>query len=116
MRDNEAEIKKGNKRAELAINMLAYQIKKFIGAYTAAMGGVDAIVFTGGIGENDASVREKVMTGLEYLGIDFNFDYNRTMPRGTVELISNSNSKVKVYRIPTDEELVIARDTMALSK
>ena len=116
MRDNEAEINKGNKRAQLAIDMLAYQIKKFIGAYTAAMNGVDAIVFTGGIGENDASVREKVMTGLDYLGIDFNFEYNKTMPRGTVELLSNNNSKVKVYRIPTDEELVIARDTMALSK
>ena len=115
MRDNEAEIAKGNTRAMLAVNMLAYQIKKFIGAYTAAMGGVDAVVFTGGIGENDAILREKVMTGLEYLGINFDFEKNKSVPRGTTEQISKPNSKVVVYRIPTDEELVIARDTKALS-
>lgn len=116
MRDNEAEMAKGNQRAFLAVDMLAYQIKKFIGAYMVAMGGVDAIVFTGGIGENDANLREKVMKGLENFGIEFNFEYNKTMPRGTVELVSKDTSKVKVYRIPTNEELVIARDTMALSK
>lgn len=114
MRDNDAEIAKGNKRAALAYEMLAYQIKKFIGAYTAAMGGVDAIVFTGGVGENDAILRENVLTGLEYLGIELNKEYNKTMPRGTTEEISTKSSKVKVYRIPTDEELVIARDAVAL--
>ena len=114
MRDNDAEIAKGNKRAALAYEMLAYQIKKFIGAYTAAMGGVDAIVFTGGVGENDAVLRENVLTGLEYLGVELNKEYNKTMPRGTTEEISTKTSKVKVYRIPTDEELVIARDAVAL--
>ena len=116
MRDNEAEIAKGNKRAVLAVEMLAYQIKKFIGAYAAAMNGVDAIVFTGGIGENDATLREKVMTGLDFLGIDFNFEYNRNAARGTTVEFSTTNSKVKVFRIPTDEELVIARDTKRLSQ
>ena len=114
MRDNDAEMAKGNKRAILAYEMLAYQIKKFIGAYTAVMGGVDAIVFTGGVGENDAILREKVLTGLEYLGVELNKEHNKTMPRGTTQEISTPNSKVKVYRIPTDEELVIARDAVAL--
>lgn len=114
MRDNEAEIAKGNERAILAYEMLAYQIKKFIGAYTAVMGGVDAIVFTGGVGENDAILREKVLSGLEYLGVEIDKEYNKSMPRGTTETISTANSKVKVYRIPTDEELVIARDAVAL--
>lgn len=114
MRDNDAEIAKGNKRAILVYEMLAYQIKKFIGAYTAAMGGVDAIVFTGGVGENDAVLRENVLSGLEYLGVELNKEYNKTMPRGTTEEISTKTSKVKVFRIPTDEELVIARDAVAL--
>ena len=114
MRDNDAEIEKGNQRAILAYEMLAYQIKKFIGSYTAAMGGVDAIVFTGGVGENDAVLRENVLTGLEYLGVELNKEYNKTMPRGTTEEISTKESKVKVFRIPTDEELVIARDAVAL--
>lgn len=114
MRDNDAEIAKGNKRAQLVYDMLAYQIKKYIGAYTAAMGGVDAIVFTGGVGENDATLRENVLSGLEYLGVEIDKDFNKTMPRGTTQEISTKNSKVKVYRIPTDEELVIARDAVAL--
>lgn len=114
MRDNEAEIAKGNERAILAYEMLAYQIKKFIGAYTAVMGGVDAIVFTGGVGENDAILREKVLSGFEYLGVEIDKEYNKSMPRATTETISTANSKVKVYRIPTDEELVIARDAIAL--
>lgn len=116
MRDNEAEIEKGNKRAMLVVEMLAYQIKKYIGSYMAAMGGVDAIVFTGGVGENDATLREKVLQNMEYAGIALDVEKNKTMPRGTVEQINASNSKVKVYRIPTDEELVIARDAVALIK
>ncbi len=114
MRDNEAEIAKGNKRAVLVIEMLAYQIKKFIGAYMAAMNGVDAIVFTGGVGENDAVLREKVLEDMDYAGIKLDVNKNKTMPRGTVEKISTPDSKVVVYRIPTDEELVIARDALAL--
>ena len=96
--------------------MLAYQIKKFIGAYTFAMGGVDAIVFTGGVGENDAVMREKVLSNLEFIGIKFDKQKNMTMPRGTTEEISTKDSKVKVFRIPTDEELVIARDSVSLIK
>lgn len=114
MRDNEAEIAKGNKRAMLVVEMLAYQIKKFIGAYMMAMGGVDAIVFTGGVGENDAVLREKVMDNMEFAGIVLDVNKNKTMPRGTTEQINAPNSKVAIYRIPTDEELVIARDAVAL--
>jgi len=114
MRDIEAEIAKGSERAKLVVEMLAYQIKKYIGSYAAAMGGVDAIVFTGGVGENDAVLRGKVLENLEFLGIELNKDKNMNMPRGTTEEISASTSKVKIYRIPTDEELVIARDAAAL--
>lgn len=116
MRDNEAEIAKGNKRAMLVVDMLAYQIKKYIGSYMAAMGGVDAIVFTGGVGENDATLREKVLQDMQYADIVLDVEKNKTLPRGTVEQINASNSKVKIYRIPTDEELVIARDAVALIK
>ncbi len=116
MRDNEAEIKKGNKRAELVYEILAYQIKKYIGSYAAAMGGVDAIVFTGGVGENDAFLREKVLDDMQFLGIELNKEKNANMPRGTSEEIQDTSSKVKIYRIPTDEELVIARDAKALIK
>ncbi len=116
MRDNEEEIKKGNKRAELVYEILAYQIKKYIGSYAFAMGGVDAIVFTGGVGENDATLREKVLSDLEFMGIELDTDKNKNMPRGTTESINTESSKVKIYRIPTDEELVIARDAKALVK
>lgn len=114
MRDNEEEIKKGNKRAELVYEILSYQIKKYIGSYAFAMGGVDAIVFTGGVGENDAIIREKCLEGLEFVGISLNKDKNMNMPRGTVEEIESQSSKVKIFRIPTDEELVIARDAKYL--
>lgn len=114
MRDNEAEIAKGNKRAELVVEMLAYQIKKYIGSYMMAMGGVDAIVFTGGVGENDAVLREKVLQNMEFAGIKLDVQKNSTMPRGTTEQINTQDSKVAIYRIPTDEELVIARDAVAL--
>lgn len=114
MRDNEEEIKKGNKRAELVYEILAYQIKKYIGAYMAVMGGVDAIVFTGGVGENDAVLREMCLKGLDFAGIELDVDKNSTLPRGTVESINSVASKVKIFRIPTDEELVIARDTKTL--
>ncbi len=114
MRDNEAEMNNGNERAKLVYKMLAYQIKKFIGAYTAVMGGVDAIVFTGGVGENDPLLREMVTEGLEFLGVKLDVQVNKNIPRGTVEQINAKDSKVMIYRIPTDEELVIARDAMVL--
>lgn len=99
---------------KLSFDMLCYSIKKYIGAYSAVMGGVDYIIFTGGIGENDDLVRAEVMKDLDYLGIDFDEEKNKTMPRGTIETISKESSRVKVLRIPTDEELVIARDTERL--
>ena len=114
MRDNEAEIAKGNPKAKLVYDVLSYQIKKYIGAYAAAMGGVDAIVFTGGVGENDAVLRERVLTGLEFLGVEVDKDKNMNMPRGTVEQIGLPTSRVKIFRLPTDEELVIARDAKDL--
>lgn len=103
-------------RYKLSFDMLCYSIKKYIGAYTAVMGGVDAIIFTGGIGENDDLVRAEVMKDMEYLGVDFDFDKNKSIPRGTTEILTKADSKVKVYRIPTDEEFIIARDTEMLVK
>ncbi len=103
-------------RYKLSFDMLCYSIKKYIGAYAAVMGGVDAIIFTGGIGENDELVRAEVMKDMEYLGVDFDFEKNATMPRGTTECITKPGSKVQVYRIPTDEEYIIARDTEMLVK
>ena len=104
----------GNDRARLAIDMFAYRVKKYIGAYAAALGGLDCVVFTGGIGEHTEIVREKVMQGMEYLGIDFDFDKNNNVERGAVTELNKPLSKVKVYIIPTNEELVIARETLRL--
>ena len=103
-------------RYKLSFDMLCYSIKKYIGSYSAVLGGVDAIIFTGGIGENDDLVRAEVMKDMEYLGIDFDFDKNASMPRGTIECLTKEGSKVQVYRIPTDEEYIIARDTEMLVK
>lgn len=114
MRDNEDAMKAGNERAALAYKMLAYQIKKFIGSYVAAMNGVDAILFTGGIGENDALLRGMVCEGLECLGIVMDFDKNKNFKRGVVSDLTAAESKVKVFIIPTNEELMIARDTKNL--
>ena len=116
MRDNDEEIAKGNKRALLAQNMICYRVKKYIGSYAAAMGGVDAIAFTGGVGENSKEIREECLTGLEFLGIKLDKDKNNNLARGAVGEISSDDSKVKVYRIPTNEELVIARDCVRLVK
>ena len=111
-RDIEAAIREGNYRAELAATTLAYQIKKFIGAYSAIMDGLDAIVFTAGIGENTASIRERALNDLSYLGVEFDRDLNnKTKGSSGVTKLSTENSKVQVYMIPTNEELVIARDT-----
>lgn len=100
----------GNPRAALAHEMLVYQIQKFIGGYIAALGGVDAIIFTAGLGENQCSLRERICKGLEVFGVKFDSAANDEL-RGKEALISAPDSKVAVYVIPTNEELVIARDT-----
>ena len=114
-RDLEAAAKEGNERAELALKTFAYKVKKYIGSYSAALGGVDAIVFTAGVGENDQGIRAQVLHGLEYLGVDTDFDKNLNAPRGEEVEISKPGRRVKVFVIPTDEEMVIARDTAALT-
>ena len=103
-------------RVKLAFDMLVYSIKKYIGAYAAAMNGVDYIIFTAGVGENDELVREAVCKDMEYLGIDFDFEVNKTAPRGTIIEFTKPSSRVKVMRIPTDEEYMIAMDTASLTK
>jgi len=108
-RDLEKAASEGNERAALAVEIQKYQIKKYIGSYAAAMGGVDAIVFTGGIGENDASVRADVCADMEWMGLKFNAEANKV--RGKETLLSAEDSKVQVWLIPTNEELMIARDT-----
>ncbi len=107
---------KGNERAEIALQCFAYAVKKFIGAYAAAMNGVDAIVFTAGVGENDRDTRARILEGLDYLGLDVDFDFNRSCPRGEDVELTKAGSKVKAYVIPTDEEMVIAQDTARLAK
>ena len=110
MRDLESAAAAGEPRAVLAENMYFYRIKKYIGAYAAAMGGVDVIVFTGGVGENQANARSGACEGLEYMGVKVDLEKNKT--RGVEAIISADDSKVKVVVIPTDEELMIASDTM----
>jgi len=111
-RDVDAAAKAGNVRAQLAIDMQRYQILKFVGSYIAAMNGVDTIVFTGGIGENDEELREYICENLGYLGVKLNAEANRV--HGEEIKISADDSKVNVYIIPTNEELKIARDTKAI--
>lgn len=112
MRDLDAAAKDGNHRAELALKMYAYRILKYIGAYTAVLGGLDILVFTGGVGENQIEIRAKICSGLKYLGIEI--DDNRNQLRGQDAIISSDSSRVKVAVIPTDEEFMIAIDTMEL--
>ena len=111
-RDVAAAAEQGNHRAQLAIDMQRYQILKFVGSYVAAMNGVDAIAFTGGIGENDGELRKYVCENLAYLGVEI--DNAKNAIRGEEVKISTNNSKVDVYIIPTNEELAIARDTLAI--
>ena len=113
MRDVENAAQEGNKRAKLALEMYDYRIKKYIGAYAAALGGVDAIVFTAGVGENQTGTREQACAGLEFLGIKIDKVKNATI-HGEEAIISTPDSKVKVVVVPTDEEIVIARDTKEL--
>ncbi len=101
----------GNKRAELAIDMFVYQIKKFIGSYAAAMGGVDAICFTGGIGENDNRIRQAICEDFEFLGLKITSDLCKAA-NGQTAKFSTEDSKVDAYVIPTNEEIMIARDTV----
>ncbi len=112
MRDVENAALAGDERAQLAQDMYFYRIKKYIGAYAAAMGGVDVIVFTAGVGENQVGMRAAVCDGLEFLGV--RFDNQKNQVRGEEAVISADDSKVKVVVIPTDEELMIATDTMNL--
>jgi acetate kinase len=111
-RDIEAAIEKGNERARLAFDIQAKQIADYIGSYYVYMGGLDAICFTAGIGENSPVLRQMIIDRLAVLGVELNKDLNKL--RGE-RLISTENSKVKVFIIPTDEEVMIARDTMRLS-
>lgn len=113
-RDVTAAAEAGNKRAQLAIDILEYDILKYIGSYTAVLGGVDAIVFTAGIGENQHSHRSSVCHALEFMGVKIDDELNEKMIRGKEGKISTPDSKVEVFVIPTNEEIVIARDTMAL--
>ena len=110
MREIEAAVKDGDPRATLALDMYEQRIIKYIGAYAAEMGGVDIIVFTGGVGENQTGVRENVCKPLAFIGVEIDTALNATV-RGTETLISTPSSRIKVAVIPTDEELLIARDT-----
>ena len=112
MRDLENAVAAGDPKAVLAENMYFYRIKKYIGAYAAALGGVDVIAFTGGVGENQASARWGACSGLEFMGVKLDAEKNKV--RGEEAVISTDDSKVKVVVIPTDEELMIASDTMAI--
>ena len=112
MRDLENAVNEGDAKAILAENMYFYRIKKYIGAYAAALGGADVIVFTGGVGENQASARWGACSGLEFMGVKLDAEKNKV--RGEEAIISADDSKVKVVVIPTDEELMIASDTMAI--
>ena len=109
-RDLTAAADNGDKRCKLALDMFAYACKKYVGAYAAAMNGVDLIVFTGGIGENNSRLRRRVCENLTYLGVKFDYDAN--VVRGVDTIITLPDSAVKVALITTNEELMIARDTM----
>lgn len=112
MREIGEEAEKGNERAKLGLDMYAYKVKKYIGSYAAAMGGVDIVVFTGGIGENAIDMRAAICSEFDFLGMNLDLSKNNT--RGEDAVISSDDSKVKIIVVPTAEELVIAQDTMAI--
>lgn len=112
-RDIEEAAQNGNERAKLALDVFVNRVKKYIGSYMMLMGGVDAIVFTAGIGENSAEIREMVCSGLEGLNIELDIEKNKT--RGKEAIVSKDSSKVKILVVPTNEELMIARDTKELA-
>ena len=111
-RDLDAAAEKGNEAAQLALDKFAYEVRKYIGAYAAALGGLDCLVFTAGVGENGPDMRESICEGLGFLGV--HVDHEKNQVRGKETDISAADSTVKVYVIPTNEELMIARDTLAL--
>ncbi len=113
-RDIEGEAEKGNEDCQLALDKFAYEVRKYIGAYSAALGGLDCLVFTAGVGENSASMRARICEGLEYLGVKI--DPEKNTVRGKEAIISADDSKVTVWVIPTNEELMIAQDTAELVK
>ena len=113
MRDIENAIKDGNERARLALDMYEYRIKKYIGSYTAALNGIDVLVFTGGVGENQTKSRQKICESLAFMGVEIDKELN-AVSRGKEVLLSTPNSKVKVVIIPTDEEFMIAKDTLEI--
>ena len=113
-RDLSAAIEQGNKRAELAVDMFYYSVKKYIGAYAAAMGGLDAVVFTAGIGENNSDGRLQIVKGLEFMGIQI--DQEKNSRRGVALDVSAQDASVRTLVIPTDEEMMIAMDTMELTR
>ncbi len=113
-RDIEKAASEGNKRAQLALDVFCTRVRKYIASYAAQLGGIDALVFTAGIGENSIELREKICSGLEFLGIELDTEKNKV--RGKVTDASKASSKVKVLIIPTNEELMIARDTLSLVK
>lgn len=113
MRDLDAASRAGNEKAELAIECVAYRIKKYIGSYAATLNGVDAIVFTGGIGENSVTMRKRIMSNMEYLGAKLDEEKNAVREDG-IRNIATADSKVKILILPTNEELSIARETKAL--
>ena len=114
MREIEEAISQGDERAKLALEMYDYRIKKYVGAFTAAMGGLDLLIFTGGVGENQTTTREYVCEDMQYMGIEIDKELNAKI-HGDEALLSTKESKVKVVVIPTDEELMIALDTVALT-
>ncbi|HYX42820.1 MAG TPA: acetate kinase, partial [Pyrinomonadaceae bacterium] len=101
-----------DRRARLAIEIFSYRARKYIGAYLAAMGGADAVVFTGGIGENASEVRARICAGLEWLGLELDAERNAAQIHGHEGLITRAGARLAAYVIPTDEELLIARDTV----
>ncbi len=113
MRDVETAASEGNHRAQVSLDIYHYRIKKYLGSYAAAMGGVDVVIFTGGVGENGWETRQEVASGLEFMGIDFDVQKN-TKLRGKEAVISKPGSKVTVMVVPTNEELVIAQDTFEI--
>ena len=113
-RDLTAATDKGNKRAKLALDMFSYACKKYVGAYAAAMNGVDCIVFTAGVGENTPCVREAICEDMQYIGLEIDKEKNLEKNNGAIRDITGKNSKVKILIIPTNEELVIARETVEL--
>ncbi len=113
MRDIETAAGEGNHRAQVSLDIYHYRIKKYLGSYAAAMGGVDVVIFTGGVGENGWETRQEVASGLEFMGIEFDVEKN-TKLRGKEVIISKPGSKVTVMVVPTNEELVIAQDTFEI--